>query len=702
MKRGPKTIWGITLTRLIGIILTPALIAGVFIWGLWDPVARLGNVTAAVVNLDEPVEIDGQITPLGRVLAAELIGTSDDNFHWQLTDETDAEEGLESGKYVTVVTIPENFSAAATSLSDGPSQAQQARITIETSQKAKLLDPALSAAVTGTATRVLNEQLGRAFVGNIFVGMAELGEGIEQVGAGAEELSSGLDQLTTGLKEAAGGTGQLQEGAGLLAAGNESLAGGLGQTAAGASQLSGGLREYASGVSDFTAGVHSFAGGTSQFAGGAADLASGSSELAAGAEELSAGVTEYTSTVNGVLEPVNGFLADLIPALEDFRADVEGGRYPLTPEQQEQLLELIDQVIAVPEMLESAIEGGEALAAGASQLAGGSRDLAAGADELAGGAQSIAGGAAGLAGGADELEAGAWDLAGGVGELASGISQLEGGAAELSSASQQLVAGLPELVAGLQQLAEGAGDAASGSHELAGGLGQIAGNVPSYTDAEIDRFAELAVTPVANNGQTALFNGSGAPLFVAIALWAGALASFLLVRPLWGRTREAALSEATITLKSAAPAFLLGVLQGALVGLGVAIALSLNALSTLSFMLVAAVTGAVFSLINQALVALFGGYGRFVSLAILAIGFVAGIVSTAPGIMQTVADFSPIGAAINALLAAVGVGQGAGLSAVQSAAGSGVMLGLLILAVWGALGFVIIGAAVHRKRTTAH
>jgi len=190
-------------TTILGLILVPLTVAGVLLWGLWNPTERLDSVTAAVVNQDEPVEVDGQLVPLGRVLAGELIGsgssddgdaasgeesgsgTADTNFTWVLTDADDAEAGLDDGRYATVVTIPENFSAAATSLSGGPDGAETAHIDIAESDRGRLIDTALSSIVTQTATGVLNQQLGAQFVGGVFVGMSELHSGLGDAADGA-------------------------------------------------------------------------------------------------------------------------------------------------------------------------------------------------------------------------------------------------------------------------------------------------------------------------------------------------------------------------------------------------------------------------------------------------------------------------------------------------------------------------------------
>ncbi|HUH53401.1 MAG TPA: YhgE/Pip domain-containing protein [Microbacteriaceae bacterium] len=676
---GARALWGVPISRIIGLIITPLLISAVFIWGLWDPSTRLEHVTAAVVNLDEPVEVDGQLTPLGRVLAGELVGSvQGENFDWELTSQEEAIAGLENGKYITVVTIPENFSAAATSLSDGPAQAEHAYIDIQTSEKAKLLDPALSAAVTNAATKVINDQLGKAFVENIFVGMNQLGDGIDQVKDGADELAGGAKELSGGVGEFAAGTGEYEAG--------------VSEFAAGASDFSSGMSAYADGSSSLSAGAAELAAGVRELAINAEGLVAGNAELGRGADELAWGVGQYVGGINQILEPLNGYLDEIkgysdeiVPALDGLITIIQDAKNDglIDPVQADEMLAWIigikDQLGGVEGQLDQASKMlGDTIAGG--------NELAYGATGVAGGVNEITGYLSLFADGADQLAAGADELAVGASQLVAGAQGLAGGASELADGAYGLAGGASDLKAGADQLADGSGQLASGSGELAEGIGTIAEEIPRYTDAETQRFAEIVIEPVRDgSGKMLLFSGSGAPLFVTLALWAGALASFLLLRPLWPRTREAALSEATITVKSVTPGAILGALQGIIVGIVVGVVLSLNALPFLNFVFLTTVIGIVFALMNQALVALLGGYGKFISIVILTIGFVAGILSTAPGILETISEFTPFGVAV------------ANLNSVLATTGSS--LGSIVwLIVWGVLGFVLTGWAVHRRR----
>ena len=117
----------VTWLTLIGVLLLPVVIGGILVAALYNPVERLDSLNAAIVNEDEPVTIDDQTVPLGRQLTAGLVEGSDEldsNLTWTISNADDAADGLADGTYAAVITIPENFSAAATSTRPGATPEQ--------------------------------------------------------------------------------------------------------------------------------------------------------------------------------------------------------------------------------------------------------------------------------------------------------------------------------------------------------------------------------------------------------------------------------------------------------------------------------------------------------------------------------------------------------------------------------------------------
>ncbi|HAQ59513.1 MAG TPA: hypothetical protein DCR63_03425, partial [Microbacterium sp.] len=122
----------VTWLTVLGVLLLPAVLGGILVTALYDPTERLNQISAAIVNDDEPVTVNGQYTPLGRQLSAGLVEGSDEldsNLTWVLSNDDDAAEGLADGTYDAVVTIPSGFSAAATS--SGQALADSAETTPE-------------------------------------------------------------------------------------------------------------------------------------------------------------------------------------------------------------------------------------------------------------------------------------------------------------------------------------------------------------------------------------------------------------------------------------------------------------------------------------------------------------------------------------------------------------------------------------------
>ena len=211
----------VTWLTLIGVLLLPVLIGGILVAALYNPAERLDSMNAAIVNEDEPVTIDDQYVPLGRQLTAGLVEGSDDiasNLDWTISNADDAAEGLADGTYQAVVTIPANFSAAATSTAPGGTP-EQATIEVSTPPDSMVVDDAITAQVTSAAASIMGQQLSQVYLENVFLGFTTLGDQLGEAADGAQQLADGATRRRTAPPRSPGGIGQLGDGASRLASG---------------------------------------------------------------------------------------------------------------------------------------------------------------------------------------------------------------------------------------------------------------------------------------------------------------------------------------------------------------------------------------------------------------------------------------------------------------------------------------------------
>ncbi|PPF11250.1 MULTISPECIES: YhgE/Pip domain-containing protein [unclassified Rathayibacter] len=760
----PRGVKKVSWLTLLGIVLVPLVIGGLLVWALWNPTERLDTITAAVVNEDTPVEINGQTVPLGRQLAAGLVtgGTdsassdapsstpsasatpsasttpvpnvsgsdSTGNFTWVLTDKDDAAKGLADGSYATVVTIPSSFSAAATSYSGDAAEATKATIDIATSEKAKLVDDAISATVTSTATSLLNTQLTTAYLENVYVGFNTLNEQIGQAAEGAGTLADGADQLGTGASTLADGTSSLADGIDELATGASSLSDGVGQIGTGASSLADGVGQLGTGASDLSGGVAQLAtgarglsGGVGQLATGARDSATkttalqgGASDLADGLDQLREGVVRTGDGTQQVAALSAGAAAATAGTFEALSAALEGcettqclaaraviasaggptGATTLATTTAGAVAG-IDAGIRLggdgqPSLIDAvgqSATGARTLSGGIGQLSGGLTQLADGADDAADGASQLADGLDTTAAGSAQLATGATTAAAGARDLATGATTAAGGAADLAAGASSAADGADQLADGASGVSDGAVQLADGTRTLATGLDAAVAQLPTYTESESTNLADVVSDPVENaSSATDLFGASSVPFFATIALWLGALATFLVLAAFSHRALSSTRSSAALALSSYVPALVIGVVQGLAVAIVMSGVAGLEPGRWVGFALLAMLTGASFAAVNQGLVALLGGIGRFLAMVAAVIALGAGIISTVPGLFDDVLGFLPLSAAQNALS---GVVEGTDGTA-------GAVVGLVI---WLLFGLLLTVAAIARRRVVS-
>ncbi|MCK8476525.1 YhgE/Pip family protein [Microbacterium aurugineum] len=631
----------ITWLTILGVLLLPAAVGGILVAALQNPTERLESMTAAIVNLDDPVTIDGQVTPLGRQLASGLVEGSDDldsNLTWVISNQDDATDGLADGTYQAVITIPEEFSAAATSagtaISDGGGRAEQATITVTTPDDGLVADDLITGQIADVAASTMGTMLSEATTENILVGFTTIGDQIGEAADGALKLANGARDAATGAAaipdgatQLASGAGELSTGASSLATGLDTIAGNTRDAAAGAAQIGSGLTAGASQLNSAVPGLKKAMGAVQT---GTTAAQTASEEATALAGSLGALAASCTPTDSAFCADLAVAAADAV-TLATSAGTASGYLNGAAP-----------GVGAIPGALDGAVTGLSQGGAGATELAGGLTQLA------------------------DQ----------GISASATGARGISSGATQLSTGATALADGATELSTGLDTLATGTGD-------LAGGLRTASDSLPSFSDSESKSLASVIADPVSSNSSMdTIFGPTAIPLLAGVVLWFGGLATFLVMRAHTARTLTSRRSSATLTLRAFAPAALIGAGQGLLVSLIVQIVASYDAPAWWAFAGTAVLAGVVFAAVNQALVALFGGVGRWISALVGVLAVATGLISTVPDWLAGLGAVLPTAPAFAGLITASG-------SAVAA------------LVVWGVLSLVATTLAVALRRTTS-
>ncbi len=653
----------VTWLTLIGVLLLPVVIGGILVAALYNPVERLDGLNAAIVNEDEPVTVGDQYVPLGRQLTAGLVEGSDDqpsNLTWTISNADEAAEGLADGTYAAVVTIPENFSAAATSTQPG-STPERATIGVQTPPDSLIVDDAITAQVTTAAASLMGSEISKLYLENVFLGFTTLGDQLGVAADGATQLADGAQQAADGAEALPGGASQLADGARGIASGAGELGTGLGTIAAGTRDAASGAGLLAAGLDEAAANVRS-----PELVGAAqatASYAQQSADQTAALARKSGGVAQSAGTL---AEAMGGLQADCA---------AEGGS------------------AAFCQRVADAAAASSTLAASAGSAAQDAVTAATSAGTANGYAAATSSGIAQLtsatSAGLTDAAARTRTLAGGLAQLADGVDQSAGGAQALSGGASQLGGGADQLSTGAQSLADGVQSLADGTSELAGGLRTAADSVPTYTDDEATSLADVVADPVEADGiGTSLFGASAIPLLAMLALWFGGLATFVALQAVSRRALTSRSPSAVLALRGFAPAAALGAAQGLLVAAVVQLAASYDWADWSIFAGVSIAAGIAFAAVNQALVAVFSGAGRWISALIGVLAVATGVVSTVPGALSGIAALMPTAPAYNGMVAAL-------------TSASGIGAALAGLAIWAALAFLATVLAVARRRTTS-
>ncbi|MER7131139.1 YhgE/Pip domain-containing protein [Streptosporangium saharense] len=706
----------LTRVALAGVVMLPLLYAGLYLWSFWDPQGNLGNIPVALVVEDRPATADGKTIDAGRELADRLRERR--IFDWHTTDARQAEDGVNDGGFYLSLTIPADFSAKLASPSgEGTPTPAELGVRVDTGRSyvMRTISDAVFAEVRESAGRTaLKDYWDRVFVsfGELHEatakaanGAGELRDGAAKAGEGASALDSGLDrardgtrQLVTGLSGANAATGRLSSGA-------AELAGGLGRARDGARELGRGLDELGDGARKVAAGnarvyrqVHAQVAALDRAADELSRLLDGDgarlrslteaverdaallADGSGGSGQRQARRLQEWVAANPEADPALRGIADRLAA--STRSPLEGQDTARLRRDARRVSDLAARVTEAGGRLQKARKAVERLDAGLGELAEGSAKVSAGL------------GRAGTAGG--RLTSGLTRLGAGADRLSRGLAQLDGGIVRLSDGASRVDTGVGRLSRGAGELSTGLGQLADGSRELSDKLGEGAAEIPDYDGDERARRSDMMSDPVrlASQVSNRVPNyGTGfAPFFVPLALWVGAMVSYMVLRPLNPRLLAGTAPAWRIALAGWLPGLVLGAAQVAVLLTVIRFALGMEAAHWAGVAGVLLLTTAAFLAIVQAVNALLGPPGRVAVLALLMLQLTSAAgtypIETSPGFFRAISPWLPMSWVVGALRRLI---SGGDLTVVWQACG--------VLALFTLLGLALSVHAVQRGRT---
>lgn len=207
---------------LAGLICAAALVAVTSLWANHNPPEDFNRVPAALVNEDTPVTAQGVEVHAGAEAAQQVL--DDASMQWHSATMTEAQAGLDSGRYFAILRIPSDYSANIASLdSSAPRQATMQFITSDAvnSTTAVAVVPrmeALTRSISSTLTlNFLNEIYGALIpareqgqsaaqaTDKLATDIATAATAAQQTGATATTAAAADKQAVASLQDVAGG-----------------------------------------------------------------------------------------------------------------------------------------------------------------------------------------------------------------------------------------------------------------------------------------------------------------------------------------------------------------------------------------------------------------------------------------------------------------------------------------------------------------
>jgi len=446
----------ILLISMAVISFIPILYSGFFLGSIWDPYGQTKNLPVAFVNEDKGASLNGKSLNVGESVEKKLKDNHD--LGWEFVSKQQADEGVNSGHFYAVVTIPSNFSQKAASITE--SEPQQAIINFTTTPAKNYIGSLVSNQAAAKVKSSVSEQITQAYAKGILENLDKLGMGLDTAANGASTLHDGLGRLQSGTQAYVGGVKQ-------LAVNQQSLAGGLAQLSDGSRKLQAGLGQLSnnlpteSQLSQLSNGMKQLQSGINQLN---ASVSNPSPALVAQQNKVETEAQTLAQTMRASESDLSA-VGDTLRTLGTQAAASGSESTTISLSQISNISRAFTETQAIIEQTTTLLKDlrvlTQQLSAQQTQLQAGVSTLNNGVNQLTPNAITAFNGYNSVRFANNQLLAGSTSLTNGLNEAKSGSQKLANGASLLESRSGALIDGTSQLASGADTLANKLADASN-------------------------------------------------------------------------------------------------------------------------------------------------------------------------------------------------------------------------------------------------
>lgn len=619
--KGPWPIVG-----LLFVLLIPTIYAGLYLWSNWDPYGHRDEVPVAVVNLDQPTQVENSTIAAGDRLVDEL--SSDPIFDWQFVDQDQAEQGLADGTYYMIVEIPPDFSANLVSGS-GPTP-ERANVNLRLNDANGYLTELLVASAQPRLEAAVNRAAIGVYLESVFANLETVREGVQAAAGSANTLATDSGTaLTTAtdmstaistakqnsatvvgdLATAKSSSAALVTTSGDAKASSASLVTGLGTVSTSASTLDSTASGAASTASSLAgsigpavSAIDAAAPALGQSAVNAQDATQNVSDLAT--QDMPDAMTQATTS----LQQAGLSTAQIQDALGPIQS-VNTAIVQASAQANAQATATNSSAITVTNAAAGLSGAGSALTGLATDTA----TVANGMSGLLDGVSTASGNASGVDSAVNGMASQASDL-----DNQIGATQLAAQTVDDSLTTAET--GSATLVTTLTGINTGATDLATGLQASADRIPTLAPDDQANTEQVLSSPADLTVLI---DNPAVVYGRGMAPVSFAMAIWVFALAAFLLLRPIASGALLARASSLRIAVAGWIPPLVVGIVGSLLLFVVAWLGLHLDPVNAGAAVGVIALGTACFVAITHLLRTWLGLAGTAVALVLLMVQFTA-------------------------------------------------------------------------------